>query len=126
MTITRPVCSGKPAAARPRRPGLRPVKIMSAPPAPIRRGGLEHDAGATADHDDGLPGQFRLAPAGRSSHDSLLNQVVARGCRTGRAQPWHLVGGASRGSGRAAVRDNGPMTMAAAAQGAAMTIIAGW
>ena len=28
-------------------------------------GGLEPDAGATADHDDGLPEQFRFAMAGR-------------------------------------------------------------
>jgi hypothetical protein len=126
VTITRPVCPGKPAAARSRRSGLRPAKIMPALPAPIRRGGLEHDAGDTADHDDGLPGQFRLAPAGRGSHDFLLNQVVARRCRTGRAQPWHLGRGASRRAAVPPSETNGPMTMAAAAQGAAMTIIAGW
>jgi hypothetical protein len=33
-------------------------------------GGFEPDAGAAADHDDGLPGQFRFALGGRNSGGS--------------------------------------------------------
>jgi hypothetical protein len=116
------------AAVRSTRPGVAAGQHYAGALGASPAGRLEPDPGAAADHDDGLPGQFRLALAGSGGHDSLPDQVVARWCRTGRAQPWHLSGDASRGRGAAVPpsQTNSPMTMAATAQGAAMTIITGW
>src|SRR5262249_21643643 len=88
-------------------------------------GRLELDVGAAADHDDGLPGQFRLAPAGRGGHDSSWIRLSSAGAGpTGRSRG---ILAAVRAGERAVPPPgtNSPMT-AARAQGAAMTIIAGW
>ena len=48
--------------------GSRPVRITLAPSARASSGRFEPDAGAAADHDDGLPEQFRLARVGQTSY----------------------------------------------------------
>ena len=88
MTITWSACSGRPPESRSSAAGSAVSKaaLLSAPTSAAvsvaagqdhagalgasPAGRLEPDAGAATDHDDDLPGQFRLALAGSDDHDS--------------------------------------------------------
>ena len=106
MTLTWSICSGRPAGARSRRPeaaGQEYAGALGASPADP----LKHDAGAAADHDDGLPGQFRLALAGSGSHDSSSITLSPAGPGpAGRSRD--ILRRSEPRSGRAAVRDEQP------------------